>query len=55
MLGSVKRTLLIVNPYSPNVTGRRVTAVSRVLGSRGGLTTACTQAPGHATELVRAA
>jgi len=55
MLGSVKRTLLIVNPYSTNVTGRRVTAVSRVLGERGGLTTEFTQAPGHATELVREA
>jgi diacylglycerol kinase family enzyme len=47
----VKRALLIVNPYSTQVTGRRVTDVSRVLGERIVLTTQFTQGPGHATEL----
>src|SRR4051794_17762323 len=51
MLGRVKRALLIVNPYSTQVTGRRVTEVARVLGERTALTTIFTQAPGHATEL----
>jgi diacylglycerol kinase family enzyme len=51
MLGRVKRALLIVNPYSTQVTGRRVTEVARVLGERTALTTTFTQAPGHATEL----
>src|SRR5262249_61576330 len=51
MLGRVKRALLIVNPYSTQVTGRRVTEVARVLGERTVLTTTFTQGPGHATEL----
>ena len=51
MLGRVKRALLIVNPYSTHVTGRRVTEVARVLGERTALTTTFTQGPGHATEL----
>src|SRR4051794_6268630 len=55
MLGSVKRALLIVNPYSTHVTGRRVTEVARVLGERTVLTTQFTQGPGHATELAEQA
>jgi diacylglycerol kinase family enzyme len=51
----VKRTLLIVNPYSTHVTGGRVTEVARVLGERAVLTTQFTQGPGHATELAREA
>src|SRR5256885_6678993 len=51
MLGRVKRALLIVNLYSTQVTGRRVTEVARVLGERSALTTTFTQGPGHATEL----
>src|SRR2546430_14913763 len=51
MLGRVKRALLIVNPYSTQVTGRRVTEVARVLGECAALTTIFTQGPGHATAL----
>jgi diacylglycerol kinase family enzyme len=51
MLGRLKRALLIVNPYSTHVTGRRVTEVARVLGERTVLTTQFTQGPGHATDL----
>jgi diacylglycerol kinase family enzyme len=51
MLGSVKRALLIVNPYSTNVTGRRITEVSRVLREHADVQTEFTQRPGHATEL----
>jgi len=51
MLGRVKRALLIVNPYSTQVTGRRVSEVERVLGERTAVTTTFTQAPGHATAL----
>jgi diacylglycerol kinase family enzyme len=51
MLASVKRALLIVNPYSTHVTGRRITEVSRVLGELVDLRTQFTQRPGHATEL----
>jgi diacylglycerol kinase family enzyme len=51
MLGRVKRALLIVNPYSTQVTGRRVSEVARVLGERTALTTQFTQGPGHATDL----
>jgi len=51
MLASVKRALLIINPYSTQVTGRRVTEVSRVLAEHTELTTEFTQAPGHATDL----
>jgi diacylglycerol kinase family enzyme len=51
MLGTVKRALLIVNPYSTHVTGRRITEVSRVLGEHVELQTRFTQRPGHATEL----
>jgi diacylglycerol kinase family enzyme len=51
MLVSVKRALLIVNPYSTQVTGRRITEVSRVLGEHVELRTQFTQGPGHATDL----
>jgi len=51
MLGRVKRALLIVNPYSTQVTGRRISEVARVLGERTVLTTQFTQGPGHATDL----
>ena len=47
----MKTALLIVNPYSTHVTGRRITEVSRVLGEHVELRTKFTQAPGHATEL----
>jgi diacylglycerol kinase family enzyme len=51
MLVSVKRALLIVNPYSTHVTGQRITDVSRALAEHLELQTKFTQAPGHATEL----
>ncbi len=51
MLVSVKRALLIVNPYSTHVTGRLVTEVSGVLGEHVEVQTQFTQHPGHATEL----
>jgi diacylglycerol kinase family enzyme len=54
MLGSVKRAVLIVNPYSTHVTGERITAVERVLRERVSLRTEFTQRPGHATELAAA-
>jgi diacylglycerol kinase family enzyme len=47
----VKTALLIVNPYSTQVTGRRITEVSRVLSELVELRTKFTQGPGHATEL----
>jgi diacylglycerol kinase family enzyme len=52
MLASVKRAVLIVNPYSTQVTGERITAVERVLRERIDVLTTFTQRPGHATELV---
>jgi diacylglycerol kinase family enzyme len=52
MLASVKRAVLIVNPYSTQVTGERITAVERVLRERIDVLTKFTQRPGHATELV---
>jgi diacylglycerol kinase family enzyme len=54
MLGSVKRAVLIVNPYSTHVTGERISAVERVLRERIELRTEFTQRPGHATELAAA-
>lgn len=51
MLGAVKRALLIVNPYSTQVTGPRITAVERALRERVQLQTEFTQGRGHATEL----
>jgi diacylglycerol kinase family enzyme len=55
MLGTVKRALLIVNPYSTHVTGRRITEVERVLREHADIETQFTQHPGHATELAAAA
>ena len=46
MLGSVKRALLIVNPYSTHVTGRRITEVSRALAEHVEVETQFTQRPG---------
>jgi diacylglycerol kinase family enzyme len=54
MLGSVKRAVLIVNPYSTHVTGERITAVERVLRERVDLRTEFTKGPGHASELAAA-
>ena len=51
MLASVKRALLIVNPYSTHVTGDRITEVENALRERVELRTEFTQRPGHATEL----
>jgi diacylglycerol kinase family enzyme len=51
MLASVKRAVLIVNPYSTHVTGKRITAVERELGASVHVQTEFTQRPGHATEL----
>jgi diacylglycerol kinase family enzyme len=55
MLASVKRALLIVNPYSTHVTGRRITEVEGALRERVELATEFTRYPGHATELAAAA
>jgi diacylglycerol kinase family enzyme len=54
MLVSVKRAVLIVNPYSTQVTGKRVTAVESALRERVELETEFTRRPGHATELAAA-
>ncbi len=54
MLVSVKRAVLIVNPYSTHVTGKRITAVERALREHVELETEFTQRPGHATELAAA-
>jgi diacylglycerol kinase family enzyme len=55
MLGSVKRALLIVNPYSTQVTGHRITQVETALRERVDVETQFTRHPGHATELAAAA
>jgi diacylglycerol kinase family enzyme len=52
---SVKRALLIVNPYSTHVTGRRITEVENALRERVEVDTQFTRRPGHATELAAAA
>ncbi len=54
MLGSVKRAVLIVNPYSTQVTRERIANVERVLRERVDLRTEVTERPGHATELAAA-
>jgi diacylglycerol kinase family enzyme len=54
MLGSVKRAILIVNPYSTQVTRERIAAVEDVLRERVELLTEFTNGPGHATELAAA-
>lgn len=51
MLATVKRALLIVNPYSTHVTGRLIAEVERALAEHAEVQTQFTQAPGHATEL----
>jgi len=51
MLATVKRALLIVNPYSTHVTGSKVTEVERTLREHVDVETQFTQAPAHATEL----
>ena len=52
---SVKRALLIVNPYSTNVTGRRITEVESALRERVEVRTEFTKRPGHATLLAATA
>jgi diacylglycerol kinase family enzyme len=47
----VKRLLLIVNPYSTNVTGTRISRVEEVLRETVDVWTRFTERPGHATEL----
>ncbi|MGZ4333849.1 MAG: diacylglycerol/lipid kinase family protein [Gaiellaceae bacterium] len=51
----MKRALLIVNPYSTQVTGQRITIVERALRERVEVVTQFTGHPGHATELAAAA
>jgi diacylglycerol kinase family enzyme len=51
----VKRALLIVNPYSTQVTGPSITAVENALRERVEIETSFTQYAGHATELAAAA
>ncbi len=47
----MQRVLLIVNPYSTNVTGDAITQVESALRERLDVWTRFTQRPGHATEL----
>jgi len=51
----VKRALLIVNPYSTQVTGPAIAAVENALRERVEVETSFTQYSGHATELAAAA
>ncbi|HEY0415803.1 MAG TPA: diacylglycerol kinase family protein [Gaiellaceae bacterium] len=51
----MRRVLLIVNPYSTHVTGRRIEEVERALRERVDVETQFTRHPGHATELAAAA
>jgi diacylglycerol kinase family enzyme len=53
MLAWVKRAVLIVNPYSTQVTGERITGVERALREHVEVKTVFTQHAGHATELAR--
>jgi diacylglycerol kinase family enzyme len=53
MLASVKRAALIVNPYSTQVTGERISAVELALREQVEVRTVFTQHAGHATELAR--
>jgi len=55
MLVSVRRALLIVNPFSTQVSDERIGEVERALGERVAVETRFTQHPGHATELAAAA
>jgi diacylglycerol kinase family enzyme len=49
----MKRAALIVNPYSTQVTGERITSVERALREQVEVRTVFTQYAGHATELAR--
>jgi diacylglycerol kinase family enzyme len=49
----MNRAALIVNPYSTQVTGERITSVERALRERVEVRTVFTQYAGHATELAR--
>jgi diacylglycerol kinase family enzyme len=51
MLVGMQRAVLIVNPYSTQVTGPRIQAVEAALQERVQVRTEFTQRPGHATEL----
>lgn len=51
----MNRALLIVNPYSTQVTGPAITAVENALREHVEVETRFTQYPGHATELAAAA
>jgi diacylglycerol kinase family enzyme len=55
MLARVKSALLIVNPYSTQVTGKRITQVERALREHVEVDTQFTRHPGHATELAAGA
>jgi diacylglycerol kinase family enzyme len=55
MLASVKRALLIVNPYSTHVTGPRIGEVEAALRERVQVQAEFTRYPGHATELAASA
>jgi diacylglycerol kinase family enzyme len=52
---TVKRALLIINPYSTSVTGDAIRAVEEALGERVEVETCFTQRPGHASELAAGA
>jgi len=54
MLARVKRAILIVNPYSTQVTREQVRAVEAALRERVDVSTEYTHRKGHATELARA-
>ena len=51
----MKRALLILNPFSTQVTGPAITAVENALREQVDVETRFTQYPGHATELAAAA
>jgi diacylglycerol kinase family enzyme len=55
MLGSVKRALLIVNPYSTQVTGTRIAEVESALREHVEVETEFTRFPGHAVDLAATA
>jgi diacylglycerol kinase family enzyme len=55
MLGSVKRAVLVVNPFATRVTEERLAEVRAELERAGELEVVLTERPGHATELVTAA
>jgi diacylglycerol kinase family enzyme len=55
MLGSVRRTVLVVNPFATRVTEARLAAVRAELERVTELEVLLTERPGHATELVSGA